>query len=104
MSIRRSVTLAVTAAVLLTTLAAPSATAQATGRVVAFVGDLLPVRVWENPSGCNRLPLGTHVLFNETDRVIEAFADPWCLIPLEPLAQLAPGTSMHVSSVGAFRA
>lgn len=108
MKLRRIASLAVTTAALVTTVAAPAAAtpapAPATGKVVAFVADLLPATVWENPKGCKQLPLGTHVIFNETEAPIEVFADPRCFVPLEPFARLEPGRSMHVSAAGSFRA
>lgn len=106
MSIRRTavLTLTLAAAAVLTAGAAPASAAPSTGRVVAFIGDFLPVQVWEDPSGCNTLPAATHVVFNETDRTIIVYSDPLCLFPLEPMARLEAGHSTHVSAVGSFRA
>jgi len=104
MSIRRIVALAFATAAAMTTAVVPAAATPATGRVVAFVADLLPVTTFENPSGCNQFPLGAHIVFNETDGPIEVFADPECFVPLEPLATLEAGRSMHVTAAGSFRA
>lgn len=109
MPIHQALTLTLTTAAILTTPATPTATATtpttpANGQVVAFIGDFLPTKTWENPTGCHPLPPATHVIFNETNRTIEVFADPMCLIPLEPLTRLPPARSTHVSSVGSFRA
>ncbi|MGH3761628.1 hypothetical protein [Actinophytocola sp.] len=105
MSIRRTALIALTAATMLTAGATASAAAEPdTPQVVAFIGDFLPTEVWDEPTGCNALPIGTHVVFNETDAPITVYVDPLCLIPLAPLAKLEPGHSMHVSAVGSFRA
>lgn len=104
MPVRRIALLALTAAAVLTAGAVPASAAPNPGRVVAFVGDFLPLQVWDDPTGCNTLPAGTHVVFNDTDRTIVVYADPLCLVPSEPMSRLAAGHSMHVSSVGSFQA
>ncbi|WP_084734726.1 hypothetical protein [Actinophytocola xinjiangensis] len=102
MSIRRFATLAIVTAAAWASSVVPASAA--TGEVVAFVADLLPVTRFENPSGCTALPAGSHVIFNETDGPITVYGDPLCFVPLEPLATLEPGRSMHVTMAGSFRA
>ncbi|HVK20095.1 MAG TPA: hypothetical protein VM677_01915 [Actinokineospora sp.] len=73
-------------------------------QVVAFSHEFSPIRVWYSPSGCNQLDPGTHVVFNQTRRDITIYADPLCLLPIEPFARIKPGFGSHVSAVGSFRA
>jgi hypothetical protein len=96
--------LAMTAAALLCLAVATPATADEHERVVAYNSEFTPVHVWHEPVGCNVLPFATHVIVNETDRPIRVYADPVCLVPLEPTATVFSGDSTHVSSVGSFRA
>ncbi|MFI7677230.1 hypothetical protein [Actinophytocola sp. NPDC049390] len=101
-STRKALFTVASAAVLAAGLATPAAAA--TGAVIAYTHDFTPLAVWEDPSGCTQLPLGTHIIFNETDGPITIYGDPLCLIPLEPMAQVASGYGTHVSAVGSFSA
>ena len=90
-------------AALVTGMAAP-ASAAAPGYVIAHTSEVQPLTIWQDPSGCRQLPLGTHIIFNETDHAITIYADPLCLLPAEPFARVAAGYSTHVSAIGSFRA
>lgn len=66
-----------------------TAVAQApSDQVLVFIADaLVPVEKFQSPQGCHALPLGTHVVINDTDRVITLHATPDCTgpgIPLDP--------------------
>lgn len=100
---RKTVIAVVSSAVLLTGMAVP-ASATAPGYVIAHTSEVQPLKIWKDPSGCQQLPLGTHIIFNETDRAITIYADPLCLLPAEPFARVAAGYSTHVSAIGSFRA
>lgn len=102
-STRKALFTVAATAVLAACLAAP-ASAAAAGRVIAHTHELERLTVWENPEGCKQLPLGTHVIFNETERAITIYADPLCLIPLSPMSRVPAGHSTHVSAIGSFRA
>ncbi|KDN22610.1 hypothetical protein DV20_08745 [Amycolatopsis rifamycinica] len=75
-----------------------------TGRVVVFSTEEQALDQWEDPAGCQKLPVTAHVLINDTDAVVTTYADPLCLTPglsVEPGygAHVAPGTGSF--SVGA---
>ena len=91
------------AAVAATVLVAQPAHAAA-GEVVVFSHEFTPVKVYENPSGCQILPIGSHIIVNQTADVVVIYADPLCLLPIEPFARVKPGYGTHVSAVGSFRA
>lgn len=74
------------------------------GEVVVFQQEFAPLTVFEDPSGCLRLPAGAHVITNRTERVITIYADPACVVPIEPVARIKPGYGTHVSAVGSVRA
>jgi hypothetical protein len=73
-------TLATFAATALIGISHPPAQA-ATGRVAVFSTEFTPVQVYEDPNGCNKLPLDAHVLVNLTDAEIVVHGDPLCLTP-----------------------
>ena len=103
MAFTRAVRAGALAAVAATVFTAQPAHA-ATGEVVVFTHEFTPATVFENPSGCTALPIGSHVIVNQTDTVVVIYADPLCLLPIEPFARLQPGYGTHVSAVGSFRA
>lgn len=79
--------------------AAPAQDAS-TGQVVAFSNEFQPLNVYENPEGCQKLPMGAHVLSNTTDQTVRVYGDPFCLTPS---LQVAPGHGAHVPPmVGSF--
>lgn len=90
----------------LTTVAAASTAepANTPGQVVAFTHEFTELKVWDNPKGCLPLPAGTHLIFNQTDKAITIYADPLCVVPIEPFARVKPGYGSHVSAVGSFKA
>ncbi|MGO1052908.1 hypothetical protein [Crossiella sp. CA198] len=73
-------------------------------QVVGFAHEATPLTVWENPRGCQTLPVGTDLIFNQTERTITIYADPLCLVPIEPFGRVRPGFGTHVSAAGSFRA
>lgn len=73
-------------------------------QVVAFTHEFTPLKVWEDPKGCQSLPAGTHLIFNQTEKVITIYADPLCVVPIEPFSRVKPGYGTHVSAVGSFSA
>lgn len=103
MRFTRTVRIGALAAVAATALVAQPAHA-ATGHVAVFTHEFDALHVYENPSGCHTLPIASHIIFNETDQVIVIYADPLCLLPIEPFARVKPGFGTHVSAVGSFRA
>jgi hypothetical protein len=64
------------------------------------VADFLPETVWETPEGCEQLPLGTHVILNETEAPIEVYADPTCLTGHGKVHALAAILHSAVLSLG----
>ncbi|MBC6451516.1 hypothetical protein [Actinokineospora xionganensis] len=89
-----------------TALASPASaeTPRGPGQVVAFTHEFTPLEVWKDPQGCQSLPAGTHLIFNQTDKVITIYADPLCFVPIDPFAKVKPGYGTHVSAVGSFKA
>ncbi len=74
---RLAATLAATAL-----LALVNTPAQAvTGRVTVFSTEATPLKTYENPKGCNKLPPDAHVLVNLTDSEVVVHGDPLCLTP-----------------------
>jgi hypothetical protein len=57
--------------------ASPAASA-ATGDVVVFSTEVVPLDVHENPQGCYELPAGAHVLANRTDQPVGVYGTPGC--------------------------
>ncbi|MEV6872105.1 hypothetical protein [Amycolatopsis sp. NPDC051128] len=65
-----------TATVLL--MSASPAAGAATGEVVVFTSEFVPLDVYENPEGCYALPEGAHVLANRTDGPVLVYGTPEC--------------------------
>ena len=68
---------------------AGTAVAQApSDQVLVFIADaVVPVQKFQSPEGCHALPLGTHVVINDTDDAITLYAAPDCSglgVPLDP--------------------
>ncbi|MBM7769864.1 hypothetical protein JOD54_000068 [Actinokineospora baliensis] len=107
MRFARSVSTTLSCAALTTLALAPTAAADEPppqpDQVVVFQFEFKPVTVYRAPSGCYTLPLASHVLINQTDRVVTIYHDPLCVFPIFPVHQLAPGNGTHVSPVGSFR-
>ncbi|MDQ3402022.1 MAG: hypothetical protein M3548_01325 [Actinomycetota bacterium] len=100
-------TIATTVAGVLLATTAPVASAEspaATGQVVVFQHEFTELTIYENPKGCQALPVGSHVINNLTSQPITIYYDPLCLSAIEPVATIRPGYGTHVSSVGSFRA
>ncbi|MEV4502450.1 hypothetical protein [Streptomyces klenkii] len=58
---------------------APTMVAQAaTGSVVVYSIDELPLDVYKNPTGCKLLPEAAHVLANLTDQDVQLYGDTKC--------------------------
>ncbi|MBF9069250.1 hypothetical protein [Streptacidiphilus fuscans] len=82
----------------------------ATGQVVVFSTELQPLDIYQNPTGCQKLPPLSHVVDNLTDSTIRVYADPFCTIPASlpgsggGVGTLAAGYGTHVSGVGSFSA
>ena len=86
-----------TAAALL--LSASPAAGAATGEVVVFTAEVVPLTVHENPRGCYAVPEGAHVLANRADRPVWAYGAPACFGP--PILTVEPGWGAHVPPAGA---
>ncbi|RLK61240.1 hypothetical protein CLV68_1759 [Actinokineospora cianjurensis] len=71
-------------------------------QVVVFQMEFTPVTVYKEPSGCYSLPFASHVLVNQTDRVVTIYFDPKCTFPIFPVQYLKPGNGTHVSPLGSF--
>lgn len=91
-------TVALAAAGLLAVLALPgTASAASNGDVTVFRTELSPLTVYENPTGCTKLPADSHVLVNRSDKPVTVYGDPFCLTPgltVQPDhgAHVAPGS------------
>ncbi|WP_238412154.1 hypothetical protein [Saccharothrix deserti] len=95
------VMLSALAAVVLLVPFTPAAHA-ATGRVVVFSVEVVPLETYDNPRGCKSLPPGAHVLANLTDGDVTIYSDPMCF---SPLVAVEEGYGTHVPALGAtFRA
>ncbi|KUO17376.1 hypothetical protein AQJ91_30820 [Streptomyces dysideae] len=71
-----------------------------TNQVVVFSSELLPLQAYPDPRGCQQLPTISHVLYNETSRVVLLHADPYCLTPG---IAVQPGYGAHTSQAsGSF--
>jgi hypothetical protein len=66
----------------------------ATGQVVVFEHELIPLSVYTDPTGCTKLPMAAHVLINQTDEPVRIYADPLCLLPS---LTVLPGNGSHVA-------
>ncbi|UQS24743.1 MULTISPECIES: hypothetical protein [Amycolatopsis] len=74
--------------------------AAATGRVVVFETEFQQLTVYEDPSGCHKLPVASHVLVNLTDATVRTYGDPLCLTPS---LIVQPGFGTHVAPLtGSF--
>jgi hypothetical protein len=93
-------TVAATAALVLGVTTPASAE---TGYVIAFSNEVVPLRVWKDPTGCHTFPAGGHVLFNDTDHAITMYSDPLCLFPADPVARVEAGKGTHISPNGSFK-
>ncbi len=63
------------------------------GDVAVFRTEISPVTVHENPRGCHKLPVDSHVLVNRSDRPVTVYGDPLCLTPG---LVVQPGHGAHV--------
>ncbi|MBD0734692.1 hypothetical protein [Streptomyces sp. CBMA29] len=104
---RRSTTMIAMAAAAVIGLGVTPAQA-ATGQVVVFSVEGQPLKVYQDPTGCQRLPSLAHVLDNLTDQPVRVFADPFCTVPATlpttGVGVLPPGYGTHVTGVGSFSA
>ncbi|UED87366.1 hypothetical protein [Streptomyces profundus] len=74
----------------------------ATGEVSVFSTELSPVTTYQDPAGCQKLPLDAHVLTNNTDAPVRGYGDPFCLTPS---LTVEPGYGSHVApGTGSFSA
>ncbi|MGW5348913.1 hypothetical protein ACWERV_00150 [Streptomyces sp. NPDC004031] len=105
---RLTTTAAALAAAAAVTLTATPAHAATPGQVVVFSTELQPLDVYQNPTGCTRLPALAHVIDNLTPQPIKVYADPFCTIPAtlptSGLGILPPGYGSHVTGAGSFSA
>lgn len=99
----RRIALAVLAAAAVAVGMAAAPAQASTGQVVVFSNEFQPLTVFQDPTGCHRLPITSHVLNNQTDKPVTVFLDPFCTIP-SPLPVIQPGYGTHVSNVGSFSA
>ncbi|MEV4394083.1 hypothetical protein [Nonomuraea sp. NPDC049607] len=65
----------------------------ATGQVVVFQVEALPLEIYDDPGGCTKLPLAAHVLNNQTDQAVRIYGDPFCL---GSSVTVRPGYGSHV--------
>jgi hypothetical protein len=100
---RRKIILAAAAAAALPMIGLAAAPASAaTGKVVVFSLEVGPLDIYENPSGCYKLPAGAHVLDNMTDAPVRVYATPACI---GPALTIRPDYGSHVPPVaGSFSA
>lgn len=78
----------------------PAVAAPSDGTVTVFETELQPLTVYENPTGCLRLPTAAHVLSNTTDKPVKVYGNPFCL---GPSLTVAPGYGTHVpGGAGSF--
>ncbi|MFC6063359.1 hypothetical protein [Streptomyces ochraceiscleroticus] len=80
----------------------PATAAPSDGEVTVFRTELQPLTTYENPAGCQTLPVGAHVLVNRTDKPVRVYRDPFCLTPS---LTVQPGYGTHVPpDTGSFSA
>ncbi len=93
---RRTCSTLIALAAAVVTLGATTAPAHAaTGEVVVFATEFVPLKVYENPTvGCYKLPLSAHVLTNRTNEPVHIYGDPLCLTPG---MTVPPGQGTHVA-------
>ncbi|GAA0823688.1 hypothetical protein ACFQVD_03335 [Streptosporangium amethystogenes subsp. fukuiense] len=75
-------------------LGTPVPAQAATGEVVVFEVEPIPLKVYTDPSGCVKLPPAAHVLINQTDKPVRTYSDPLCL---GPSLTVQPGYGTHVA-------
>ncbi|POX38938.1 hypothetical protein C3486_20780 [Streptomyces sp. Ru73] len=81
--------------------AVPAAAADG-GEVIVFETELQPLTTYENPQGCYKLPIGSHVLVNQLDRPVQVYGDPFCMTPS---FTVQPGHGSHLAAgTGSFSA
>lgn len=86
------------ACVLVVTVARPALAAD--GQVMIFAHELRPMNVYQNPVGCQKIPVDAHILINLTDKPVSVYADPFCVTPS---LSIQPGHATHVSlGTGSF--
>lgn len=82
--------------------AAPASAAEGANQVVVFSHEFSPLRVYEDPQGCQALPVDAHQLNNQTDKMVTVYGDPLCLTPQ---IYVRPGHGAHIASgPGSFSA
>lgn len=73
---------------MITGIAGPASAQESSDQVLVFIADaFVPVEKFEDPDGCYQLPLGTHVVINDTEDPIMLHAAPDCSgpgIPIQP--------------------
>lgn len=50
----------------------------ATGEVVVYTAEIVPLDVYEHPRGCYAIPVGAHVLTNRTNLPVLVYGTPGC--------------------------
>lgn len=100
---RKTLTAGVAIMLLVAPIAAGSpASAEPAGQVTVFSTEFQELDTWENPEGCQKLPLAAHVLINQTDGPVHTYGDPLCLVPN---LTVQPGYGAHVAAgTGSFSA
>lgn len=79
MRVLRFVTVLLASGALAAGIAGPASAKEPSDQVLVFIADaLVPVEKFASPDGCYRLPLGTHVVINDTDSPIALHAAPDC--------------------------
>ncbi|MFC5828785.1 hypothetical protein [Nonomuraea insulae] len=96
---RAATVLAGTAALALLGAAVPAQAA--TGQIVVFSQELVPLTTWDNPTGCHQLPMSAHQVNNQTDGDVQVHNDPLCLTPG---MTIRPGYGARVMPGGSFSA
>jgi hypothetical protein len=82
--------------------ASGTAVAADSNEVVVFRNEFVPLSVYQDPHGCQKLPVDAHVLTNRTDRPVTVYGDPFCLTPG---LTVQPGYGAHVApGSGSFSA
>lgn len=99
---RKMIVAAFAAAAVLGLAAAPASAAEGVNEVVVFSHEFAPLRVYEDPQGCQALPVDAHQLNNQTDKMVTVYGDPFCLTPQ---IQVQPGHGAHIApGSGSFSA
>ncbi|GAB2773470.1 hypothetical protein [Amycolatopsis magusensis] len=85
-----------------TTLMVTAPASAASGRVMVFETEFTELTVYQDPTGCHKLPAAAHVLVNDTDGTVRIYGDPLCLTPS---LEVAPNHGSHVApGSGSFSA